>query len=254
MGLYRFWPICLTSLLSAGVSFKPDPSLNNKDFESVGKIEVLNSAGSCVLIHDGSWVITAKHVFKDSQGNLISNPTKTQITLGDCCFTVKEIYYHPQADLAICKLNQKSNIKPLRINKVALEENQIIWSAGYGVSSVSTDPQLIKFDNTYGKFNVIANRIDGATFDRENIYYIYTPKLDEKAVPGEGIIGLGDSGGGVFAKENGKFTIVGINIGLGGREENGCLIDGIGFFLPLDYYKQWIYEIIVDNSPVPNFE
>lgn len=254
MGLHKFWPICLSSILFAGVTFKPDPSLNKDDFTAVGKIQVNNAAGSCVIIRDGTWILTAKHVFKDNQGNLIPDPATTQITLGDCCFQVKEVYYHANYDLALCKLNGKFNIETAVISKTNLKEDDIIWATGYGASSASEDPKAIKYNSIYGNFAVISNRVDGAAFDRENIYYTYTPRLDDKAVPGEGIIGMGDSGGGVFAKNNNNFELVGINIGLGGTENNGVLIDGVGFFLPLQYCRTWINDTIIDNTPVPPFE
>ncbi len=188
-----------------------------EDFRYVGGI--LNRNGftsSSVLIKDGKFAITAKHAVT------IDGCVDGKISdFSDIFFVIREndesslvgvvdIIVHKNLDIAILKLEKKQNFSATIISNV--DKNEIFYGVGYGKTSSNPFSNPVIFDKYDGKKRFFKNRLiekeDG--FLEFDLSKKETLGLDGGAIPGEGMIGIGDSGGGMFVKREGKLNLVGI--------------------------------------------
>ena len=196
---------------------------NQSQFNCVGTIIIESRAmGSCVLI-DKDWIITAAHNFETEE-----ELTQMLFVVGDDTVKGKEVYIHPKyekkdVDLALIKLERSLATNPALIYNGNSELDAEASFVGYGVFGTASHPSLdehnqLKIAGT-NMIDQIGGKIAGvmkfekhlllSDFDEPND--TVTNRIGEdKPLPLEYQMNGGDSGGGVFIKENGKWYLVGI--------------------------------------------
>lgn len=238
--------LCLALYLQfGGIIFRPHKHLKPQDFYTTGLVERSDGFyGSCVVIHDGQWILTAAH--------MVDNPdafyTVSLPYLDSHDFIIDTIYRHPFEDIALCHLNRPApRCAPISFTKLLV--GQRFYGAGYGRSSIDPDPNFILFNRNDQNLRIISNKIEHLTNDVENLIVLndcpHTADYDIDcpeslfSVEGEGIVGPGDSGGGIYIYQGRKPYLVGITVSFfySNRGLNGC-------FVYLSAYQDWINEVL----------
>lgn len=211
VGVMAFWVIFFPLLApSQAVTIRSDTPMQEyldlgTQYSSVGQIKTsANQYGSGVLI-SSHWVLTAAH--------LTNNKSTLNFTLAGTTFTAASRTIHPSwngdllkgNDLALLYFNQDlSNLaSPAPIYTGTDIVGQVGTYVGYGVTGTGLTGGGSRID---GKKRAAQNTIDG--FFSPSVFWsdFDHPQLSV-ALPLEGLIALGDSGGGVFVNN----YLVGIN-------------------------------------------
>jgi len=239
---------------------KSDKNIN--DFPFVGKIEnkKFYISGSGTVIGDGSFVLTARHVLTNncSQKGTISDISNFIFEIDDKIFEVEKIYAHEVADLAIIKLKGKADHSA----KLSFSTDFIgseFYGVGFGQSSDKPNINKIEWNIPYGTKRIYKNTISTKSID---IYIIGSSVKVEKslffmlkdpctlgkiggAISGEGIHGLGDSGGGAFIIEDNELHLFGVITSM------TIKFPFIGVITDLSLAKDWISSVVADAYASP---
>jgi hypothetical protein len=241
---------------------------NINEFPYVGMVNNYGfySLGSGIVIGDGTFVITAKHVLSDNgrpDGGIYPVDNYTFDHAGTT-YKVEQVWCHPYSDVAIMKLKGKitSTVK-IRNNDNLISSE--FYGVGFGRSSSMPKFDKIEWDLGYGTKRVFKNTFSVADFrkyratkDREEyvekvmLFMVRNPAIEsfERAIPGEGIFGPGDSGGGLFVKNEvtGEMELA--------ASINSILQSGrvFGYGIDLVYIKKWISGIVPDAVALPKIE
>lgn len=234
---------------------KKNVTTNIKDFKNVGVIEntFAHTAGSMVVINDGSWILTCTHVFKDINGN-IAPLNNFLVSLGEYSGEVEEIYPHPTADIALCKLKKGTGLTGSTLSRKVLGKDTEIWLTGYGFGGEIVGDESVKYNQHFGNFGVCTNKIDDIFTLNKSIVALYSVSVNKNSTEHEGIIGFGDSGGGVFIYNNDKIELVGISMAISGEFiSETTILSPQGLFIPINGLYTWINDTIRKNSPPVDF-
>jgi len=239
-----------------------------KQFDCVGQIYRDTSAtGSCVLISD-RFVLSAAHIFieSDTRADTIEHDGQTIVASSSFHYRqadisnlylvfkgqrvkVKTLWLHPHfldsltkryCDIALIELEKPiKNIKPAKLNNVFNELNSNVVGVGFGVSGTADKPELVGIHNKKIAGENVVDSIGGqdylgnktvlvCDFDhptREDCNKLGSPIPR----PLEYIASAGDSGGGLFRKNNKQWELIGIC--------SGSSFD-LGQFMKTGYYGQ----------------
>ncbi|MFM9888685.1 MAG: S1 family peptidase [Burkholderiales bacterium] len=252
----------MTMLLAASlpahaiVGGSVDPNDAGSQWGGVGSVRVGNGAFSGVLIAPG-YVLTAQHVVGASSPSELS----FQLNLGasgPTVLKVSEVFLAsgfpgfgagsasiPANDLAILRLAADAPVGTPSYSIGAAptigEELRIIGYGEDGASPADAGRKRIgsnlvdRFIPTIGASGIVSPA--GA--------YWFDFDAGPSALPGEGTLGVGDSGGPAFVMRNGAWQLVGINT-FSAQSSAALMLGGGG--LALDGYRAWIDAVI---HPVP---
>jgi hypothetical protein len=248
--------ILLTTFVAAKASVTIVPLKSGdktaQDFPFVGSIHNINSGimGSGVVIGDGMYVITARHVVTHNgeDTGLILEGSNFIFDLGDGGITVERVFGCPDGDIAILKLASKANASTT-IYDSSISIGKDFYSAGFGKSCSNASFDKIDWDLPYGTRRIFKNTIQGGIYE---ITISDTIKIEKKltftlrdpcsntdpAIPGEGIFGPGDSGGGLFFNNNGRLELFATISSLTTQKPY------TGFVVDLYSYKKWIVKLV----------
>lgn len=237
---------------------------SEKQFDCIGRVYKDTSAsGSCVLIGD-RFVLSAAHVFIDSDSrpdtidfngqkavayvtynHRVTDVSKLYLEFNGKKFKVKNIKLHPyyqdsltkgSCDIALLELEKPIiDITPTKINMAFDELNSNVVGVGYGASGPANRPDLVDFYNKKIAGENVVDSIGGlellskstllfCDFDHPtrkdcNKLGSATPR------PLEYICSGGDSGGGLFRKNNNTWELIGVCSG-GGVDINQLMKSG----------------------------
>jgi len=244
--LLKLFSLSLIAYLGlGGIIFKPNPNIKTWDFYGVGYVEGPTTCGSCVAIGDGSWIITAAHVLPDYK---TAHYVASFIYKDPHEYVIDKVIVHPVYDIALCHLNRRSP-QPYEISSKRMPLGTVFYSGGYGRSSRETDIDTIKYEIGPGDLVVFKNIIEESTFDPVSLAELDTYDLscpeESRTLPGEGIIGPGDSGGGNFVYQGTRPILIGISVSMGFTSHWEGHTTRYGGFIPLSEVKDWID----DNLP-----
>lgn len=226
----------------------------DKQFDCVGRIfKDSSESGSCVLIND-RFVLSAAHIFIDSdtrsdtiefngQTAVIYVNSNTRVTdisnlyliLNEQKVKVRNLWLHPHyldsltkgsCDIALLELEKPvEDIVPAKLNTAFDELNSNIVGVGYGATGPANRPDLVNIsDKKIAGQNVI-DSIGGQMYmgyqtllfcDFDHPTRKDCNKLGSSLpMPLEYICAGGDSGGGLFRKNNKVWELIGICSGGG---------------------------------------
>lgn len=191
-----------------------DPNL----FPYVGGLRNRNGfTSSAVSIYGGKYALTTRHsvTVDGSISGTISSPTDLFFVVREndtsTLYQVKACYPYDDEDLVLLEMQ---DILPFgaKISKdQKMSDGDIFYGVGYGLTASKPDEYPPVFDKYEARKKVFKNRMvlddSGITFDLSKKE---TLGKDGGAVEGEGMTGLGDSGGGVFVKNGKDIMLVGI--------------------------------------------
>ncbi|MBK9734639.1 MAG: trypsin-like serine protease [Saprospiraceae bacterium] len=225
-----------------------------KQFDCVGLIYKDTSAsGSCVLISD-RFVLSAAHVFIDSDtrpdtmefngqiavnyvnyNHRVTDVTKLYLMFNGQKVKVKNLLLHPNyldsltegsCDIALLELEQPiNNITPAKVNTAFDELNSNVVGVGYGASGPANRPDLVSQQNKKIAGENVTDSIGGQKYlGRETLLVCDFDHPTRKDCnksgstiprPLEYICSGGDSGGGLFRQKNNTWELIGICAGSG---------------------------------------
>jgi hypothetical protein len=193
---------------------------NEAPLSSVGFLTTAHGGASGTLIMNGSWVLTAAHLFDHNR-----NPSDWFFKLGNDYHPVQEIYIHPSwdpirasvNDIALVKLFQPVNgVTPAQI----FTSNNLLGRFAYWVGYGCTGDGLTGYDLSFhdGKRRAMENIIDAfwedyllADFDHPDGTTNAISWGSPLPLNLEGCLAPGDSGGAVFVLEGGTWYLAGVN-------------------------------------------
>lgn len=241
----------------ASVTLKPlckyDKEIN--DFPFVGKVINVQdlSAGSGVVIGDGSFVLTARHVITHdgSQRGMLLDASNFSFFINEKSYSVEKVYGHDYSDIAILKLNEKikDTVKIVNSDDIL---GKTFYGVGFGKSSSLPSAKEIEWNLPYGDKRIYKNKFHArikqltvnSSFEivEEQTIAFYLEGIKEEIMPGQGIHGPGDSGGGIFIlNADNTFSLVAVITALTPKEPI------IGVMADLFSCKKWIESIAPDS-------
>lgn len=225
-----------------------------KQFDCVGRIyKDTTASGSCVLISD-RFVLSAAHVFIDSDtrpdtmefngqtivayvtyNHRVTDVTEVYLVFKGQKVKVKSLMLHPNyldsltkgsCDLALLELEQPLKIiQPAKLNKSLDELNSDVVGVGFGASGPADRPDLVDTHNKKIAGENVVDSIGGQLYlgyqtllfcDFDHPTKKDCNKLGSSTPrPLEYICSGGDSGGGLFRKNNKDWELIGICSGSG---------------------------------------
>lgn len=220
-----------------------------KQFDCVGRTYKDTSAiGSCVLISD-RFVLSAAHVFIDSDtrpdtmefngkitvhyinyNRRVTDVTKLYLMFNGQKVKVKNLLLHPNyldsltkgsCDMALLELEEPlKNITPAKVNTAFDELNSNVVGVGYGASGPANRPDLVSLQNKKIAGENVIDSIGGKKYlGLETILvcdFDHPTRNDCNKSgspiprPLEYICSGGDSGGGLFRQKNNTWELIGI--------------------------------------------
>ena len=230
-----------------------DKTIN--DFPYVGGF--LNKDGlasSAVVLKGGKFAITAKHsvtIDGSIDGEISSISDLFYVIREDGKSTlckVMSVHPHPELDIAIVELAEPLSFGAKTRTDVV--NGEIFYGVGYGMTSGNSDEYPPKFDKYDAKKKVFRNRLmiegDSLSFDLSKKE---TLGQDGGAITGEGMIGMGDSGGGMFVEYHGELFLVGIleSSTMNSDSDGNVFLLGSGVWVNAECNK-WIESIVEPNN------
>jgi hypothetical protein len=207
---------------------------------------VYNYKGSSAVAVGDVWLLTARHVADDG-GN-------GSLTIDEMVYTQQEIVYHPTVDgyapdLALVRYDKVlpgyydlyTGALPLTFEQTPLP----VLMVGYGNTGVVYNDYWTRNGSGKGTKRWGSQEIDIALDDEFWMYF------DKGQSDWEAGAGTGDSGGGVFFKDDDDiWKLAGINVAI--KSKPGT--SGLGFdrtvAVSMPYYADWVMDTM-DTVPEP---
>lgn len=253
-----------------------------KQFDCVGQVyKDTTPSGSCVLISN-RYVLSAAHVFIDSDtrpdtlefngqtivtyvtyNHRVTEVSNVFIVLKGQKVKVKNIWLHPyyldsltkgSCDIALLELEKPiENIKPAKLNTMFNELKSDVVGVGYGASGPADRPDLVGLFNKKIAGENVVDSIGGQLYlgyqtllfcdfdhpNRKDCNKLGSPTPRQL----EYITSGGDSGGGLFRKNNKSWELIGICSG-GGTDIEQLMKTGyygqIMEWTRTSVFKKWI--------------
>ena len=227
-------------------------------FDCVGQVFVDTiGSGSCVLISD-RFALSAAHGFIDfdtrpdtlslnghtivsyvSYNERLTDISNLSLKFKEYKVKVRNVWIHPNyldsltkgsCDIAILELEKPiKEIVPAKLNNAFNELNSNVVGVGFGASGPADRPDLVKMHNKKIAGENVVDSIGGLTYLGLKTLLIcdfdHPTRTDCNRIgspvprPLEYIVSGGDSGGGLFRLNNGKWELIGICSGTGTEVE-----------------------------------
>ena len=229
-------------------------SLAAIDFPQVFFLEQQGVRKVCgaTLVSD-LWALTAAHcVGETSLGSVIQRGEEFEIEIANTERSIDLVVLHPdyvspnapEVDLALLRFSQEVNYpEPIQVNTQLNELGEVVTLIGWGYFGLGTTGR--QYDD--GTKRQAENRISRA--DQRLHSFFDDPRLSESAaLPLEGTLSLGDSGGPAFLETPEGLRIAGVSVGQieGPRfsEETQGQYGSIAVFERLSLHIEWINSVI----------
>lgn len=209
-------------------------------------------------------------VYNQNEAVLV-NPVDVYVEFGDKAFQVKRLILHPNylqketkgtCDIAIIELLEPATGIPFPvINDKSDELNSLVYGVGYGASGPANRPDLVAQKNKKIAGQNVIDSIGGyelngtktllfADFDHPTDSTCCNRMGSPIPKPLEFITTGGDSGGGLFRKNNDEWELIGITAGGGIELEQfmkSFYYGQIGSWTRVSALNEWITENINKN-------
>lgn len=229
-------------------------------FSAVGLILIDNRPNASAVLIDKSWILTAGHVIIDK------NADNIKFQLGEMVSEIESINIFPGysesglghgGDLALLKLNEPlENVETAKLYDGTNELGKIGTMVGFGRSG--SGASIIKNPTLVGTKRAGENSIDsiGGIIDGRKIPdYLLVSDFDHPRVKELNRIGSpipaeleycpvgGDSGGGLFIKEENRWFLVGIFSGFSPKINDDIelgLHGSLMYWIRLTDFNEWV--------------
>ena len=229
-------------------------SLRSSDFPQVFFLEQQGMRKVCgaTLVSD-LWALTAAHcVGETSLGSVIQRGEEFEVEIANTERSIDLVVLHPdfvspntpEVDLALLRFSQEVNYpEPIPVNTQPNELGEVVTLVGWGYFGLGTTGR--QYDD--GTKRQAENRISHA--DQQLRTFFDDPRLPgSAALPLEGTLSLGDSGGPAFLETPAGLLIAGVSVGQieGSRfsEETQGQYGSIAVFERLSLHIEWINSVI----------
>ena len=222
-----FLLVCLVSLValrSYGIVIRHDVApgdyiLRASDFSQVFYLELQGQRKVCgATLISNRWALTAAHcVSETSLGSVIGNGDEFLVEIANVPRSIDRVMLHPdftslktpEVDLALLRFVQEVNYPtPISVNTKADELGEIVTLVGWGYFGLGTTGR--QYDD--GTKRQAKNRITQA--DQRLFSFFDDPRqLNSAALPLEGTLSLGDSGGPAFLETSEGLLLAGVSVG-----------------------------------------
>ena len=219
--------VCLVSvfaLRSYGIIIRHDVApggyvLRAGDFSQVFYLELQGQRKVCgATLISNRWALTAAHcVSETSLGSVIERGDEFQVEIANVPRSIDRVMLHPefaslntpQVDLALLRFVQEVNHpKPIPVNTEVGELGEIVTLVGWGYFGLGTTGR--QYDD--GTKRQAKNRI--IQVDQRLFSFFDDPRqLNNAALPLEGTLSLGDSGGPAFLETSEGLILAGVSVG-----------------------------------------
>ena len=227
-------------------------------FACVARVEEPKAGDGSGVLVDSQWVLTAAHVVTGSKLK------RMRIHLGDTSYSAVKAIRHPDhkrnnVDLALIRLDRPvKGIIPASLYRGKEEVGMSGTSVGYGAFGDPFNPDKdIENEDRLAGTNMI-DQIGGETSLGAFEEHFLLIDLDHPGDSSFNSLGSpeasvleylpigGDSGGGLFVSDSGRYCLAGIFAEFGMRFEDGIITvyGGVGAFTRVSDFTDWIeYEI-----------
>ena len=219
--------VCLVSLFalrSYGIIIRHDVApggyaLRASDFSQVFYLELQGQRKVCgATLIANRWALTAAHcVSETSLGSVIERGNEFQVEIANVQRSIDRVMLHPEftslntpeVDLALLRFVQEVNYpKPIPLNTEVYELGEIVTLVGWGYFGLGTTGR--QYDD--GTKHQAKNRI--TQVDQRLFSFFDDPRqLNNAALPLEGTLSLGDSGGPAFLETSEGLILAGVSVG-----------------------------------------
>ena len=216
--------VSLFALRSYGIIIRHDVasgdySLRASDFSQVFYLELQGQRKVCgATLISNRWALTAAHcVSETSLGSVIERGDEFQVEIANVPRSIDRVMLHPdftslktpEVDLALLRFVQKVNYpKPIPVNTEVDELGEIVTLVGWGYFGLGTTGR--QYDD--GTKRQAKNRI--IQVDQRLFSFFDDPRqLNNAALPLEGTLSLGDSGGPAFLETSEGLILAGVSVG-----------------------------------------
>ncbi len=256
-------------------------------FESSVLIYERDEAFCTGVLINNRYLISAAHCFRndirsehtdpDEAYRFYKRPPHLRVRQKSTFYDVDTMWIHPVydrgyrlqskddatkiSDIAVLKLREETNVSGVSMHNESIRPGSVVWMAGYGLSCPANRRDLCDF---YDLHLAAQTTIDTLTVESDNgAYYLMhttfvAPEEKENCnrfsnnpvLPLQGIIRVGDSGGGAFKEIDEAWKLVGIasqaNYEIDDIEHMfKCHLYGLkSSFISIAPFYDWIQEVI----------
>lgn len=229
------------------------------DYPSIFFLERQGTRKVCVatVIHR-QWAITAAHCLEETMlGETLAQKRRFGVQLVTGSREIDLAIVHPDydqssasdVDLALLRFREPAALpRPLPLYTDSDEQGQVAALLGWGFSGLGTTGR--QYDD--GRLRRALNRIEQS--DRRLRLRFDDPRLaQQQALPLEGSIGLGDSGGPALLERGGGDALAGVAIGevrgADYSEEHQGQYGAVTVYERISRHLDWIETVIGDELP-----
>lgn len=253
---------CLVSLFalrSYGIIVRHDVAPGNfvlraTDFSQVFYLELQGQRKVCgATLISNRWALTAAHcVSETSLGTVIERGDEFQVEIANVPRSIDRVMLHPEftsshtpeVDLALLRFVQEVNYpKPIPMNIEVDELGEVITLIGWGYFGLGTTGRQY-YDGTKRQAKNRITRVDQRLFS----FFDDPRQRNNAALPLEGTLSLGDSGGPAFLETSEGLLLAGVSVGqIEGpdfSEETQGQYGSVAVFERVSLHIDWINSVI----------
>lgn len=235
-----------------------DYLLRPNEFPQVFYLEQQGPRRVCAAtLIDSQWALTAAHCIEEtSLGETLTNGKEFMVEIANYPHGIDLVITHPtylselQPEVDLALLRFKSELiapRPIPINESIRELGEIVTLIGWGYFGLGTTGR--QYDD--GEKRWARNRITGA--DQRLRSFFDDPRAsDNSALPLEGTLGLGDSGGPALMDTEDGLRIAGIVIGeiegMEYSEETQGKYGSVAIYERISIHAKWINSVINSDN------
>lgn len=199
------------------------------------------------------WAITAGHCIDDTPlRDTLAQGKHYALEVAGGSYAVDRLVVHPEysngkllqgVDLALLRLDRDvAGVVPVVMQRGSDEAQLVATLVGWGSTGDGTTGR----QHNDGKFRRAENRVDSAGEWLE-IHFDDPREPDSRALPQEGVPGLGDSGGPALLDQDGVLTLIGIAVGelvRDGSDQRQGLYGATGVYERISRHAAWIDAVL----------
>lgn len=198
------------------------------------------------------WALTAAHcVLETGLAEIIARGHAFAIEIAGADNAVSRVLYHPQwpgdaddmqsaseVDLALLKLSSPvRDVTPLAIYRGSAEVGKEVTFLGWGLAGVGSSSDRFRDDRLRFARNTVTAADSRLHFDFDD-----PAPRNSRAVPFEGIPGLGDSGGPALLPDEHGPVLIGIAVGEAGEVQRAGRYGAHIIYERISRHVDWIIE------------